>query len=69
MIQRFGQPHFGMASGNVVINLGVEKFNIFGSPAADEFAVFVFAPADTQAGGNGFVLVAAGAVLYRRPSR
>lgn len=59
MVQRFVEPHFGMAFGNVIVNLGVKKFNIFGSPAANKLAVFVLAPANAQTGGNSFVFVAA----------
>ena len=67
VLQRFVEPHFGMASGNFVIDEGVEIFDVFGSPSADEFAVFVLSPANAQTGGNGLVVGHAYLVELFRP--
>lgn len=61
VVKRAVQPHFAMCFGDIVVDIGVEIFDIFGRPAADQFAFGVFAPTDADAGGDGLVLVAVGA--------
>ncbi len=62
VIQRAVQPHFTMGFGDVIVNICIEIFDIFGSPAADQFALVVFAPANADTGRNCLMVVAAGAV-------
>ena len=62
VIQRAVQPHFTMGFGDVIINVCIEIFDIFGSPASDQFAFVVFAPANADTGCNRFVVIAAGTV-------